>query len=254
MTRIKKYYWQKTFVYIFALVLTGLSVSLPLTSVQPSTLVKTTLQSNNVGNIFDKIRRFVFPPAYLARGAPTGRRKGAASRKGCPQTVLDLTALVPQNSWGLTFAEQPTFWFYISSLPEGSRNVEFVLQDENGSRQQYHTRFTLPATPGIISLNLSSNQPYNLQIDHRYHWYLQVYCDPQNPSTYVFVDGSVQRVAQNAHNANTIWYDLLTNSGNRLRASPQDPERRETWVTLLKDVGLEKLAQAPLLPCCTSEK
>ncbi|WP_051470247.1 DUF928 domain-containing protein [Fischerella sp. PCC 9605] len=253
MTRIKINLWHKTFVYMLASVFISSTITIPLTWAQARASTETIAQANNTDNIFYRIRRFIFPQTSRARGAPTGRRKGAASRKGCPEAALDLTALVPEKSWGPTFAERPTFWFHVPALSEETRYGEFVLQDEQNDRQLYRTRLTLPATSGIISVNLPSNQQYNLEIDKRYRWYFRIYCDPKNPSTYVFVDGTIDRVAQNVSDANTIWYDILTNLANRLRDRPQDTQLREDWAKLLADVGLERLAKAPLLPCCTAQ-
>ncbi len=43
------------------------------------------------------------------------------------------------------------------------------------------------------------------------------------------------------------WYDAVNNLANRLIASPQDTKLKQEWTDLLKSVGLQNLAQEPLI-------
>ncbi len=203
----------------------------------------------------EKVSRYV-PPSLPHRGVPRGRRKGTASRitlRSCPLKVLNLTALVPEiekdKPWGLTFVEHPTFWFFIPALPEKVRSAEFVLQDAK-DRDVYRTELGLPATSGIISIDLPNSPQYSLEIDKSYRWTFKIFCDPQQPRYYVTVEGIVKRVAKNESNVNSAWYDILTDLANRRLAAPEDIQLRDRWTQLMRQIDLEALAQTPLLNCC----
>lgn len=213
-------------------------------------------QPNNPTQIrTEKVGRFV-PPPLPDEGAPRGRRKGAASRtalRSCPLKVFNLTALVPEieknKPWGLTFAEHPTFWVFIPAMPVEVRSAEFVLQDEE-DRDVYRTQLVLPATSGIIKINLPDLPQYSLEIDKSYRWTFKIFCDQQNPYYYVSVDGIVKRVSQNSNNVNSVWYDILSDLANRRLAAPEDIQLRDDWAQLMRQIDLEELSQAELLPCC----
>lgn len=205
-------------------------------------------------------------------GAPTGRRRGGTSRDSCSALNTPLTALVPgeetfksnsKSFLAATVAEHPTFWFYVPQLLTATRRSEFVLQNEAGD-DVYRTSLTLPDKPGVISISLPKSTQYSLKIDNKYHWYFKVYCgDPQKTSEYFFVDGWVERVALTyelesqlktakseeymAYAANNIWYDALTNLAKLRRSDSQNSILAENWADLLKSVGLQDLAQMPII-------
>ncbi len=213
-------------------------------------------QPNNPTQIrTEKVGRFV-PPPLPDRGVPRGRRKGAASRtalRSCPLRVFNLTALVPEieknKPWGLTFAEHPTFWVFIPALPGEVRSAEFVLQDEE-DRDVYRTQLVLLATSGIMRIDLPDLPQYSLEIDKSYRWTFRIFCDPQQQSYYVSVDGIIKRVAKNDNNVSSVWYDILTDLANRRLAAPEDIQLRDDWAQLMRQIDLEELDQTGLLPCC----
>ena len=206
------------------------------------------------------------PPRLPDRGVPTGRRKGAASRGTlgfCPLTMLNLTALVPEFKTNeileLTQAESPSFWFYLPALPEEVRSAEFVLQDKQ-KKDVYRTKLMLPKLKksekgGVISIDLPSKPEQFLQSGKRYKWTFRIFCDRQERgnSDNIFVYGFVERVAKNAYNPNSIWYDLISEVGNRLRNSPENQQLRKQWEKLLREIDLDKTIQeAPFLEDYTS--
>ncbi|WP_414543902.1 DUF928 domain-containing protein [Nostoc sp. CCY0012] len=209
-----------------------------------------------------------FPP----NGAPTGRRRGGAGRNpDCPSSLTGLTALVPgeqgKSYLATTVAEHPTFWFYVPELPETARSADFVLHlSENGRYVDnvYRSSLTLSGKPGIISITTPSQPQYALKTNQEYHWYFEIYCgDRQTTSDHVFVDGFVQKQmlpgildseSQTAesreyltYSTNNIWHDGLTHLGQLRRANPQDATINQDWVDLLNAVGLQDLAQEPIV-------
>ena len=222
-------------------------------------------------------------PIHLAQnfpdeGDPKGRRRGGTSRReGCPNLKTPITALVPgEETNGTSFlastvAEYPTFWVYVPELPTNFRSGEFVLQDEQ-ENDVWRTPLTLPEKSGAIAISLPPNRKYALKQDLKYHWFFRVYCgEPQNKPEYFFVDAWVQRVAMTpdlqrqlatakpreytAYAAHNVWYDAVTNLAELRSTNPGVSEvppqevrvLAQEWTNLLKAVGLEELAQAPIV-------
>ncbi|WP_238360859.1 DUF928 domain-containing protein [Iningainema tapete] len=221
--------------------------------------------------------RFNPPPPPQDRGAPGNRGEGA-SRGECT-SGLPLTALVPsyeQNLslgkgdtkitqvWGLTSAQQPSFWFYVPENESFIQAIEFVLQTDN-NKTIYRTNVPIPPQSGIVRVQLK-NTTTSLEVDKPYHWFFKVRrkCNPQQTVTLDYVEGWVQRVNLDAtsrerlKNASPtqqvaiyalsgIWYDTLTTLAELRQANPQDPALAEYWKSLLKEIGLEKVATQPLV-------
>nr|WP_248277755.1 DUF928 domain-containing protein [Brasilonema sp. UFV-L1] len=212
----------------------------------------------------------LFAQKFPDNGAPTGRRRGATSRRdGCPSLKTPVTALVPgqeknnKSFLGLTVSEYPTFWVYLPELPTNLSSGEFVLQDEQGN-DIYRTSLTLAAKVGIIGVSLPPKSEYALKQNSKYHWFFRVYCgEPKNKPEYFFVDAWLQRVAltpqlqqqlktaksqeYKVYGANNIWYDAITNLAQLRRTHSDVSTLAKDWTSLFKAVDLEELAQAPIL-------
>ena len=186
------------------------------------------------------------------------------SNPSCKTTSKPLTALIPVKNPVLTTREHPTFLFYVPYASDEVRVGEFsLLVGLEEKTRLYKTRFTLPQTPGIVSITLPSAPEYALEEGQYYHWYLKLYCQTNTSSqASVDVNGWVQRVALNPERerqikaaAPDVWYDALANLALSLRASPQDARLRNDWANLLKSIGSEDLAQEPLVgPVIPSDK
>lgn len=231
------------------------------------------------------IVRFVPPPPPIAdRGAPSGRLRGGASRGQCPFVGEPLTALVPATKktlhlkqavsipalntievvWGLTATESPTLWFYVPYSLTPKLSLQFVLQDDQYNNVYLGTPFTVSqATPGIIKFPLPST--VTLEVGKMYRWYFGVDCTSDTP---IFVEGWIQRAALKPavvrqlktatlrqkvalYAANGIWFDALTTLAELRSDYPNDSTLKDDWVSLLRSVGLNAIAQEPLTPCCT---
>jgi hypothetical protein len=124
---------------------------------------------------------------------------------------------------------------------------EFVLQDE--ARQDiYRIPFTLPKTPGFISFSLPAERS-PLAINQWYRWYFKLYCDRQQSSSPIFVQGWVQRVALTPelenqvqediiYAARQVWYDAIAHLARRRLANPTDTQVENDWNRLLKAKGV----------------
>ena len=224
------------------------------------------------------------PPKDLAQkvpkdlGAPTGRRKGGASRSDqCPGLKTPITALVPggksnnKSFFASTIAQYPTIWLFLPKLPARMKFGEFVLQDKNGD-DVLRKMITLPQRAGVISITPPENPQYALKENHKYHWYFQVYCgDPRNEPDYIYVDAWLQRIPLNpnlkkqleitkqdryaVYSENDLWYDAITYLGKlrdcRRRAcdygNPNSKQLTQHWANLLKTAHLEEFVDIPII-------
>lgn len=185
------------------------------------------------------------------RTATPGGTRGGACKQTDKQTVQPLTALVPQKSTqSLTTAEYPVFWFYIPDVPEDVHSIEFSLHEDEKTTL-YRTSVQLTKTPGVIGIPLPPSSAHALKLDKSYHWRFVITCDQKETSQDPLVlelEGLVRRVQKIPNTENkVIWHDELTNRAKRYLSNPQNTEVKNAWTELLKAVGLEGLAQAPLV-------
>lgn len=217
---------------------------------------------------------FNAPPPPPGQGAPSGRRDGGASRGNCPE-YGDLAALVPiaeDQVWGQTTAAQPTLWFYLPAAIAPETQIELIVQDADDNTL-YETSMAVAAEAGTIAIALPKT--VTLPVNEPYYWNLALYCDPERPTSLVFVSGAIERVvvdglapltaaterslsqAQAYANAG-IWHDALTILAELRQADARNPdesnlESQTAWAALLEQVGLERAATAPVQPCCEPE-
>lgn len=186
-------------------------------------------------------------------GTPKRQETPGGTRGECKltsnQTDQLLTALIPENVNGETTAEYPIFYFYIPYAPENINAIEFSVHDRDDKKTLYRTSVKLTKTPGVIGIPLPPKPENSLQINQSYLWRLVIYCDPNNsPEKSLEVYAWVTRVQQNPN----AWYDRVTNLAKRYLADPQNPQVKKAWAEMLKSVGLEELAQEPLVSSVNS--
>ncbi|MEB3311409.1 MAG: DUF928 domain-containing protein [Snowella sp.] len=188
-----------------------------------------------------------------------GGRRSPKNCEGNPVAQPTFTALVPQNQKGLTTEKYPTLWVYI---PETSaKHVVLTIKEQvNGQFQSHSQRFFfLPNQPGLVGLQMS-DQEAPLEVGKTYKWATILVCGnlvhPNDP----VIEGLVSRVDTPITQATQdwltrsawygekgIWYDTLENLAEARHASPSNSTLINNWITLLKSVGLESVAPAPLL-------
>jgi Domain of Unknown Function (DUF928) len=176
-----------------------------------------------------------------------------------------LVALVPIENPVLTTSEYPTFLFYV---PYGSKQVKFgefsILVGSSETTRLYRSRFTLPETPGIVSISLPLASNAAIAKDLFYHWYFKLYCQENTSSRAdLEVNGWIKRVDLPDAQVNEqmhptslatpsvampmAWYDTLSDLADRLRTSPQDNALKNRWRALLALIKAEDLADKPLV-------
>ena len=214
-------------------------------------------------------------PAYKPqpRGIPDMRVSGGTRSPGGGACVSNsqappLTSIFPENDLGYTTDAYPAFQWYVPS--NSASYVEFnlyeVLEEEDGLFQPvYQTAFVPSTAAGIATLQLSPQaglQPLNP--DNYYYWSVEVYC-PDEITAVMTSEGFVQVLEPDAlltealndsegieraaiAAENSLWFDATRALTERLQTHPQDLQARTSWQTLLESIGLENIADAPLLP------
>jgi hypothetical protein len=225
-------------------------------------------------------------------GQPNGGSGGGGTRGSCfknqqnQEGKMPLTGLMPRNpltnrpvNQTLTVAANPTFFVYVPETTTLSAEdllfAEFSVSDDQDN-EVYQTTFRLPtvlssdlpsfsvSTPGIVKLSLPAN--VSLETGKNYHWVFQLSCGKANADRVFgrYVEGWIQRTELSSelkakieqatpleqaqlYAKARIWSDTLM-LASQLRSSKPDE-----WEKLLKSVGLNEIAQVPLLECCTLE-
>lgn len=196
------------------------------------------------------------------RGLP-GRREGGGTRGGCLAQESTLTALMPNSNKGSTLAEYPTFFWFV---PETSATMaEFVLLDA-ANQEVYQTLLPVSQKSGVISLSLPVDESVPaLEVGKTYRWYFSLVCDPLDRSADSFTSGWIERVAPSAALTQALatatpeaqpriyanaglWYEAVAALAKLRQEEPDNIALTNEWQTLLRSVGLEQVANQPLLP------
>lgn len=177
------------------------------------------------------------------------------ARLSCNNSDQQVIALVPAENPVLTTSNQPTLLIYIPYSADEVKLGEFsLLTWPQETQRLYKTRFTLPQTPGIVSISLASLPEATLEAGQYYHWYLQIYChDNTDNQPDLELNGWLQKIPltpqreTQINNASPeIWYDALAKVAEELRLSPEDPQLQHSWRSLLEVINQQSLSQVPL--------
>ncbi|MGF1935487.1 MAG: DUF928 domain-containing protein [Nostoc sp. ChiQUE02] len=246
--------WIKPFLY-------SVTFSLPLCLVSTFT-AQVQAQSYHPNKTWQISQTFK-PPQ---RGKPPASAGGSTRGSSCLTGKKLITPLIPPDKLGLTFAQRPTFFWYVP--PSQVKTTKFVLLAED-QNVFYETSFKLPNKPGIFSFKLPDSAPA-LTVGKTYHWYLTIVCNAQDSSENPTVDGWVERtqpgspLSEALAKANLyklpsiyaeagIWHEALTSLVQLRRTEPNNLKARLDWRQFFKSVGLSAIASEALIDCCTSK-
>ncbi len=198
---------------------------------------------------------------------PTGERlgnsAGGASRQGgfCPQdgmvTGPSLMPLLPDTKEGLTVSERPNLFVYV---PETKAEQGYFIVKDQTEDYYYQTQVNIPQEGGIVRLTLPEDAPA-LEIGTPYQWSFVVACELPARVDSPRVEGWLQRVeptaklngyrgvnsieAATSYGSEGIWYDVVNTLAELRRSQPQT--YNQEWVDFLSSVGLETIANEPIL-------
>jgi hypothetical protein len=161
---------------------------------------------------------------------PAPRRVGGSSR-GVPPALPMVAALVPDHL-GLTTAEQPTLYWFLSA-PTGAR-IEIALI-RPGEVMPVLEVSQQGDQAGIRALDLKAHG-VRLQPGVEYEWSVALVPDSAERSRDIVAGGAIMRLtpaAASAYSAAGLWYDMLM-------AAAGQPDAR---AALLMQAGLAEVAR-----------
>jgi hypothetical protein len=200
-------------------------------------------------------------PTPPDQGAPTGRRRGGASRGDCLD-YQNLTALVPVVNgivWSETQSPAPDFFFYIPTPLTKAIPLELVVQDSHDN-YVFRQQFSVEAAPGILAVPTHGDGT-ELVPGETYTWTFSIYCDVTRPSASVSVTGSVKRVMGSEFStpasaplsampfsmaqqyaATGLWHEALELTLSLRQTDPDNAEYQALLASLLESAGLADIA------------
>lgn len=255
---------QPLYLSISFLLTTGTAFSSVAHSATQKVAQGLTQNSNTVTNASIQV---LFKPSGGGK-PPTTRGAGSRNDRLCPQDIAlnpdalsskpqPLTALVPSNQLGLTWAERPTIWVY---LPKTSAR-QIVLSIKAAGSQ--HSQRFLPITgaAGIVGIPVAETAP-PLEVGKSYQWAVVLICGDRPSPNDPFVTAWVQRVLPDTvwsdrqsaleraarYGERGIWYDALTTLAAVRRSQPNNAAFTKIWTNFLAQpsVGLGAISEAPL--------
>jgi hypothetical protein len=253
-----------------------LALSVPVfleLAIAPNFLATTQAQTKSPNLVDLRLKQVTFEPR-TDKPAPTitvggGRRnEGVCSqeRKASEASITEpkslarlLTPLLPSPSSDLhlTVSAHPTFLVYVPQT--SAKTVELTLEDRDG-KGIYQRTINLTGTPGIVRFSLPASTP-ELEIGKDYRWLVLMNCQPSTAED-PFAEGLVRRIKPDSslsqvdgkkpleqvslYAKSGIWYDAVANLAALQKAQPNNPEVTSAWENLLRGVGLDAIANAPL--------
>jgi hypothetical protein len=205
--------------------------------------------------------RLGFQPT--STGAP-GNREAGANRSGtCAQSDQGLVALLPQTNLAQTAEAYPAVYAYFPA--SSAQFAEFALYEEGSNELVYGTLFKVTGTPGLVSVQLPEEATLSpLTVGQRYYWYMSLICNVRNRASDITVQGNIERVTPSQALSRQLqsaapsqypflyaeaglWPETVSSLVNLSLANPGDPTPAQNLSDLLRSVGLDSIADQPLL-------
>jgi hypothetical protein len=188
-------------------------------------------------------------------GAASVRVTGGSRGTGDAAVTLDVLA---PNDVGLTTQKDPSLFWY-QSKPSDAK-FEVTLLEQKKTKPLLQLKKDRASQAGIQRLKLSDHG-VKLEPGVEYQWVVALITDSENRSTDLVASGSIRHVAPTTtltekiskatstsyaglYAEGGIWYDALAAVSDQIEARPQDKNLRQARADLLRQVGLEKAAQA----------
>jgi hypothetical protein len=219
------------------------------------------LSSKISPNLLTKV---TFPPSGN-RGAPKttiggGTRGEMTHCLTQGENTTPLVALMPnRENIAQTATLTPTLYIYV---PDTIATTGELVIVNSQNQEVYQTQFALPKVSGIIKVKIPARA--NLKPENTYKWSFMVICDPRYRYKDKSVEGQLEMVKmpksteENLKNrtslekamiyaTSNLWFETLDTVAQLRTKVPEE------WTSLLQSVGLELLAEKPLIGCCLAE-
>lgn len=205
-------------------------------------------------------------PLYTPPKKFTPRARVGGDVRGTDGADPEVKALVPDHV-GYTVKATPVLSWFMSHAT--AHEVRFTLRDDRSTRSFQERTIAAPKEPGIYSINLK-DLGLSLEPNVQYKWFVSVIRDAQSPSKDIVAGGVIERcelseciverdaklgctdqsVMDNARAG--LWYDAMGCLCNLIDSDPKNDKLRRLRARLLKDVGLNGVAEWDLRSLQTS--
>lgn len=203
------------------------------------------------------------PPKHLIPRARVG-----GQMRGTEGTDPEVQALVPDHV-GLTVQRTPVLNWFLSKPT--THEVRFTLIDNSQIKPLREAPLPTPAKAGIHKIDLKE-LGVTLAPNVQYRWYVSVIRNPDSPSQDIVAGGVIERcefaecvaeigarlgcsnegVVENAKAG--LWYDAMGCLCNLIDANPGNSKLRRLRALLLRQVGLNGVAEWDLQSIGTSSR
>jgi hypothetical protein len=203
------------------------------------------------------------PPKKL-----TPRARVGGALRGMEGNEPELVALVPDHV-GLTVKQTPTLNWYLSKPT--TYPLRFTLNDTQKIRPIYEGSISTPMEAGVQSIDLKS-LGLTLEPNVQYRWFVSASPNPESPSRDIVAGGMIERcefsecltvtsviLTCDPESVRTnaligFWYDAMGCVCSLIERDPKDPSLRRLRAALLRQVGLNGVADWDLRSIQTSTK
>lgn len=208
-------------------------------------------------------------PLYSPPKKITPRARVGGDVRGTDGTDPEVKALVPDHV-GLTIKETPVVNWFVSKPT--SHEVVVTLRDDRSPKAFQEKTIAAPKQPGIYTINFKE-LGFVLEPNVQYRWFVSVIRDPNQHSNNPVAGGVIERCEFNAcvmelnpvltcsseedvmKNARAgLWYDAMGCLCSLIDADPKNDKLRRLRARLLKDVGLNGVAEWDLRAIQTSTR
>ncbi len=197
-------------------------------------------------------------PLYSPPKKLTPRARMGGDVRGTDSTEPEVKALVPDHV-GLTIKETPIVNWFVSKPT--SNQVVVTLRDDRSPKAFQEKTIPSPKQPGIYTINFKE-LGFSLEPNVQYRWFVSVILDPNQYSHNPVAGGMIERcefnacvmelspvltcsseedVMKNAHAG--LWYDAMGCLCNLIEADSKNEKLIRLRARLLKDVGLNGVAE-----------
>jgi hypothetical protein len=197
-------------------------------------------------------------PIYTPPKKTTPRARVGGDVRGTDSSDPEVKVLVPDHV-GLTIKETPVVNWFVSKPT--SYDVVVTLRDDRSPKAFQEKTIPSPKQPGIHAINFKE-LGFTLEPNVQYRWFVSIIRDPNQHSNNMVAGGVIERCEFNAcmielkpvltcasdadviENARAgLWYDAMGCLCNLIDADPKNDKLRRLRARLLKDVGLNGVAE-----------
>lgn len=195
-------------------------------------------------------------PVYTPPKKLQPRARIGGTLRGTDGAETEIVALVPDHV-GLTVKQTPTLnWFLSKPTPHP---LKFTINDDRKVRPIYEGSLPTPSAAGVQSIDLKS-LGLALEPNVQYRWFVSASPNPESPSRDIVAGGMIERCEfsecltitsvnvtcdRDSVRTNALigfWYDAMGCVCSLIEKDPTDSSLRRLRAALLRQVGLNGVA------------